>query len=163
MNTSETTAEVIPIGCNSVALIQASTYLCKLSYWVSQDIFTWIKELFIIHHEVFRKKKLYDSILASTVLQELGLGLLILLSTMPMPKYQSTLSVWWICSLQEFQCTPLMAGYKTGFMTLFSTSTGKLIHWFMAWNWRESKLALSVIQNLTVKRCCWCKCILNLV
>lgn len=109
------------------------------------------------------KKKSYNSILASTVLQELGLGLLILLSTMPMPKCQSSLSVWWICSLQEFHCTPLMAGHKTGFKMLFSTSSGKLIHWFMAWNWRESKLALSVIQHLTVKCCCWCKCILNLV
>lgn len=162
MNAIETPAEVIPIGCNSVAFIQASIYLCKLFYWASQELFTWIKELFIIYHEVFWKKKSSNSILASIVFQELGLGLF-LLSTIPMPKYQSSLSVWWICSLQEFHCILLMAGYKTGFMMLFSTSIGILIHWFIAWNWRESKLALSVIQHVTVKRCSWCKCILNLV
>lgn len=160
MDSLGTPVEVIPIGSNSVALIQESTsYLCN---WLSQELFMWIKELFIIDHEVPRKKpKSCNSVLAGTVLQELGLGLLTLLSTML--KFQSSLFVWWICSLQEFHCTALMAGYKTGFMTLFSTSTGKLIHWFMAWNWKESKLGLSVIQHLTVKCCCWCKCILNLV
>lgn len=153
-------AEAIPVRSNSVAVIQATTYMCKLFYGVSQELFIWIKDLFIIGHEVSRKKIILKSVLAGTVLQESGLEILILLPTMT--KLQSSLSIRHICSLEEFHCTALMVAYKTGFMTLCSTSTGKLIHWFMAWDWKESKLALSVIQHLTVK-CCWCKCILNLV
>lgn len=49
-------AEAIPVRSNSVAVIQATTYMCKLFYGVSQELFIWIKDLFLIGHEVSRKK-----------------------------------------------------------------------------------------------------------
>lgn len=44
-------AEVITEGSNSVAVFSS-----KLFYWVSQELLTWIKDSFIIGHEVFWKK-----------------------------------------------------------------------------------------------------------
>ena len=159
MDSLGTSAEVIPIGSNSAT--QASTsYLCKIFYWVSQELFTSIREVFVLDYEVSQKNQNHTSQYWQVwFFRNWDWDFSFCFYNVQI----SEQFVWWIFSLQEFHCTPLMAGYKTGFMTLLSISTGKLIHWFMAWNWRESKLAVSGIQHLTVKCCCWCKCILNLV